>query len=64
MNDRIVKAAAAEGTFAQEAILMFMIFTEQISGQRFLPLLDEMQRFAEMCIGQNRQDRSEDFLLH
>ena len=64
MNNRIVDAAAPKGTFTQEAILMFLVFTEQIGRQRFFPLFDKPQGFAEMGIGENRQNRAENFFLH
>ena len=64
VNNGIVDAAAAEGNGGEHALLQRAVFGKQVQRQRMFAAVHKSERLVDGIIGDDGQNRAEDFLLH
>ena len=64
VNNGIVDAAAAEGDGGEHALLQRAVFGKQVQRQRMFAAVHKSERLVDGIIGDDGQNRAEDFLLH
>ena len=64
VHDGIVDAGASRGGALQHAADVLLALAEIVQSQRFLSVHYEMDGFVCAREGHDREDRTEDFLLH
>ena len=64
MHHHIVDASTTVGELAGDPLLGLFVSTEEIQGQRFRFLFYKADRLIDRIVGDDRENRSEDLLLH
>lgn len=64
VDDGIIDAAAAKAAGGGYFFCIGLASGEDIKRQGMLPAVDRLDRLIEAVIGENRQQRAENFLLH